>query len=153
MPRLYLHRVKLVEKDGEKKLERVPERPKKSNMDVRYRIGIKVTDDTHAKAYGWSTGGYNLPCNQGPEGTVYAPNGFKKGKLAFVDIEDPLLGEEAAASLDKFLANLPLSQDSSGIDELPAFQEARRKAELAIDIARLQGFALMGEIEYDLLGM
>ncbi len=131
MPALYLHRVEPIEKDGRIVLEKVPEKPEQQNLGVEYELEIKILDLTHAKAYGWSTG-YPTPCDEGLQGSVYAPKGFRKGELAFVNINDELLSLSKMdnSSIDLFIANLG-------------------RAGLSQTIDRLQGFSLIGEILYD----
>ena len=65
--------------------------------------------------------------------SVYAPKGFRKGELAFVNINDELLSLSKMdnSSIDLFLTNLD-------------------KAGLAQTIDRLQGFSIMGEILNDI---
>ncbi|MBW2965701.1 hypothetical protein KY342_01200 [Candidatus Woesearchaeota archaeon] len=135
MPRLFLHRVEPVERDGRIVLEKVPEKPEQANMGVTYTLEIILLDQTHAKTYGWSTG-YPLGGGEGgPKGIVYAPNGFGEGEIAFVDINDALLSMSRMdnSSLDLFLKNLD-----------------RANVEQAID--KLQGFSLIGEIKYGNVG-
>jgi len=133
MGTLYLHRVKPVEEDGTLKLEKVPEKKKQENFGVTYRVAIDLIDTTHANVYGWDTGYPAFdPSDGGARGSVYAPEGFFKGKLAFVSIKDEMLSASKMdnTTIDKFLKNIRNS-DLEGIMEM------------------MQGYSLVGEIEYD----
>ncbi len=128
MATLYLHRLNLVEREGVFKLEKVPENKEQCNCGVHYRLSTSPIDENHARVHGWDTG-YPSGCDGGAKGTIYAPKGFKRGERAFVDVDDWLLSvsKKDNSSLDKFLANI-------------------EKAGVLLEIDRLQGFSLIGEV-------
>ncbi len=132
MQRLYLHRVEPARKDGRFVLEKVPERPECENCGVKYRLAIEQLGSIHAKAYGWSTG-YPLPCDEGPIGRVYAPMGFKKGNIAYVQMDDFMV---SAAEMENF--------------SIEGFIDNLEKGEAVASVIRqLKQFSLVGEIMYD----
>ena len=132
MGTMYLRRIEPVEKDGKVILEKVPENPKQDNFGVEYRLSARLIDKNHAKTYGWNTGYPCVSCDDGPKGTIYAPKGFNKGELVFVNVEDELLSVSKMnnSSLEQFLANLEKEDILGAID-------------------KLQGFSLIGELLHD----
>jgi len=128
MPRLFLHRVEPIRKDGTVTLEKVPE--VKYNIGVKYKLTIKPLNDNYARAYGWASGDYPMASDEGPQGNIYAPDGFGMGKIVFVDVNDELLSvsQKDNTSIDKFLENL-------------------KDADLTQSIDQMQGFSLVGKIE------
>ena len=124
--------MEIVDKNGKKTLEKLAEKPKEHNMGIHYRMEIVKTDGKNALIYGWETG-YpgGCDCVNTPEGKIYAPKGFGKGEIVYVDIKDKMVevSKRDNSSLEKFLDNL----DIADIDD---------------SISKLQGFTLMGEIRF-----
>ena len=132
LERLYIHRVEPVKKDNCVVLEPLPPNLEQGNLGITYRLAIIKSDPFHATCYGWQTGygGGGFDAVPWPEADVSAPQGFIKGKFAFVTAKDSLLGVSTRdqSSADAFLASL-------------------EKFALEDVIKELQGFSFVGIIE------
>ncbi|HLA23732.1 MAG TPA: hypothetical protein VJZ93_04330 [Candidatus Nanoarchaeia archaeon] len=119
MSRLFLHRVEPLIEDGVMIFRDVPENPLQENCGVKYRLEINTTKDKVARTYGWGTG-YPMPCDEGPEGYVYAPDGFRKGSIVFVNIDDDLLTATKydTSTRDKFFESLKKAEHFDSLDFL-----------------------------------
>ena len=129
--RLYIHRAELLRKNGYVGIEKLPEDERNFNLGIKCKLSVVKIDDNNAVCYGWSTGyscsGFDAIC-KGAE--IYAPKGFSKGNIAFVNAIDKLMGISIRdfSSLDKFLENLD-------------------KVDVEDTIRELQGFSFFGFIE------
>ncbi|MBS3093153.1 hypothetical protein J4456_01070 [Candidatus Pacearchaeota archaeon] len=132
MERLYLHRVEPIEKNGQTRLEPIPEKKEQENLGVKYRLAIVKNYDKNAICYGWNTGyrGGGFDETPSPQGEVYSPQGFGKGNLAFVTAYDDLMriSIRDMSSLENFLENLD-------------------KIEVEKVINKIQGFTFVGLVE------
>lgn len=130
--RLYLHRVELVSKDGVTKFEPLPESPSTENFGIKYRLAIVKRGDTRADCYGWDTGYRGCGFNEVPfvEAEIYSPQGFTRGKLAFVTAKDKILGV--------------VSRDMASLD---GFLEGLNRVSFEVAVQQMQGFSFAGLIQ------